>query len=96
MEAYERGLIGPADTGGLLLQFGDPDAMLAMVEQIAFRQGLGALLAEGVWEAARRIGGGAEELAVHVDPRGLIAEVGEVQLDLAGDGLLAGDHGLIA
>jgi aldehyde:ferredoxin oxidoreductase len=81
MEAYEQGLIGPADTGGLALQFGDPEAMLAMVEQIAFRLGLGALLAEGVREAARRIGNGAEELAIHVkglevafhDPRAFVS-----------------------
>jgi aldehyde:ferredoxin oxidoreductase len=81
MEAFERGLIGPADTGGLELQFGDPDAMLAMVEQIAFRQGLGDLLAEGVREAARRIGNGADDLAVHVkglevayhDPRAFVS-----------------------
>jgi aldehyde:ferredoxin oxidoreductase len=81
MEAFERGIIGPADTGGLELQFGDPDAMLVMVEQIAFRQGLGDLLAEGVREAARRIGNGAEDLAIHVkglevayhDPRAFVS-----------------------
>jgi aldehyde:ferredoxin oxidoreductase len=81
MEACERGLIGPADTAGLDLRFGDSDAMLAMIEQIAYRRGLGDLLAEGVREAARRLGEGAEDLATHVkglevayhDPRAFVS-----------------------
>lgn len=81
MEAFERGLIGVSDTGGVELRFGDPDAMLALVEQIAFRQHIGDTLAEGVREAARRIGGAAEEFAIHVkglevayhDPRAFVS-----------------------
>jgi aldehyde:ferredoxin oxidoreductase len=66
MEAYERELIGPEDTGGVELRFGDPDAMLVTIEKIAYRQDIGDVLAEGVREAARRIGQGAEEFAIHV------------------------------
>jgi len=81
MEAYEKGLIGPADTAGLDLRFGNADAMLAMIERIACRQDLGDLLAEGVREAARRIGQGAEDFAAHVkgleiayhDPRAFVS-----------------------
>jgi len=81
MEAFENGLISLEDTGGIELRFGDPDAMLAMVEQIATRRGLGDLLAEGSREAARRIGGNAGHYAIHVkglevafhDPRGFVS-----------------------
>jgi aldehyde:ferredoxin oxidoreductase len=40
--------------------------MLQMIEQIGQRQGLGGLLAEGVARAAKEIGAGAEEFALHV------------------------------
>lgn len=40
--------------------------MLQMIEQISRREGLGALLAEGVAWAAKEIGAGAEEFALHI------------------------------
>jgi aldehyde:ferredoxin oxidoreductase len=43
--------------------------MLTLVRQIGLREGIGKLLGEGVREAARQIGRGAEEFALHV--RGL-------------------------
>lgn len=53
MEAYERGVISPADTGGVDLRFGDGEALVALMGQIADRQGLGDLLAEGAMRAAQ-------------------------------------------
>ena len=58
MDCFEKGLITVADTGGLELRFGDADAMLALVEQIAYRRGFGELLAEGSAGAARKLGRG--------------------------------------
>lgn len=69
LEAFERGLLTPGDTGGLRLTWGDPKVMLALVRQIGLREGIGKLLGEGVREAARQLGRGAEDLALHV--RGL-------------------------
>lgn len=69
LEAFERGLLTVADTGGLALTWGDPRVMLTLVRQIGLREGIGKLLGEGVREAARQIGRGAEEFALHV--RGL-------------------------
>jgi len=78
MECFEHGLIGPKETGGLDLRFGNIEAMLLAVEQIANRQGFGNLLADGSLRAAQAIGGNAmdyavqvkgQELAMH-DPRG--------------------------
>jgi aldehyde:ferredoxin oxidoreductase len=81
MEAYEKELIGPEDTGGVELRFSNPDAMLEMIKKITYREDIGDVLAEGVREAARRIGDGAEEFAIHVkgmeiayhDPRAFVS-----------------------
>jgi aldehyde:ferredoxin oxidoreductase len=66
MECFERGLLTRDDVGGLDLRFGNAEAMLQLVTMIAYRQGIGDLLAEGVRRAAARIGHGAEALAMHV------------------------------
>jgi aldehyde:ferredoxin oxidoreductase len=65
MECYEHGLITRSDTGGIELTWGNGEAMVAMTEKIARREGLGDVLADGVKRAAERIGGGAEKYAVH-------------------------------
>lgn len=80
-EAYQNEIIGPEDTGGVELRFGDPDAMLHALRLIAERRGVGDILAEGTREAARRLGNGAEEFAIHVkgmevayhDPRAFLS-----------------------
>ena len=66
MEAYEKGLITKADAGGLDLSWGNVNAILELVKLIGERQGLGALLGQGVKRAAEKIGHGAESFAVHV------------------------------
>jgi len=78
MECYERGLLSEKDTGGLELKFGNHEVAVGLVRKIAFREGLGDLLAEGTLVAAKRIGRGAESFAIQVkgmelpayDPRG--------------------------
>lgn len=66
MECYERGLITEEDTGGVELRFGDKEVVLALIHQIARREGFGDLLAEGVQRASQKIGRGTEEYALHV------------------------------
>ena len=44
---------------------GDPDTLFRLTEQIAFRQGIGDLLAEGLKVAHERTGA-PDELALHV------------------------------
>ena len=78
MELYENGILTVDDTGGLDLSFGNHAAMIELVKMIAFRKGLGELLADGTKIAAEKIGKGAEKFAMHVkglelpgyDPRG--------------------------
>ena len=69
MEAYEKGLITREEAGGLQLKWGDPDVVIKLVEKIGRREDIGDLLAEGVARAARKIGRGAEEFAMHVKGR---------------------------
>jgi len=65
-ECYEKGLLTKAQTDGLELKWGNDDAMLSMVEKLAYREGIGDLLANGVKEASRRLGKGSERFAIHM------------------------------
>ena len=66
MECYEKGLLTKQDTGGIELKFGNKEAMLNMIEMIAHRKGFGEILADGSRQAAKKIGRGAEALAIQV------------------------------
>ncbi|MBI4832340.1 MAG: aldehyde ferredoxin oxidoreductase family protein, partial [Candidatus Lindowbacteria bacterium] len=66
MELFEKGILTPADTKGLDLRFGNHEAMVALLRMIAFRDGLGELLCDGVKVAAQRIGKGSDKYAMHV------------------------------
>lgn len=65
MECFENELLSVEDTGGLELRFGNGQALVALTQQIAERQGLGDLLAEGTDTAAAKIGGGADAYAIN-------------------------------
>ncbi|OPZ38526.1 MAG: putative oxidoreductase YdhV [Synergistetes bacterium ADurb.BinA166] len=71
MECYDRGIIGPDDTDGLELRWGDSEAILSLIRRIAERTGFGRLLGEGVREASRVTGRGSERYAMHVKGVGL-------------------------
>lgn len=66
MECYEKGIITKADTEGAELRWGDSDAIIEMVRQIGNSEGFGAILGQGVRNAAEKIGRGAEKYAMHV------------------------------
>ena len=65
MECFEEELISIEDTDGIELRFGNGEAMVAIVEKIAKREGIGDVLADGLLPAAAKIGQGAERFAVH-------------------------------
>jgi len=81
MECFEKGLISREDTGGLDLRFGLVESYLEVPKLIAFRKGIGRILAEGVRYASEKINKGSEHFALHVkglelpgyDPRGSVA-----------------------
>jgi aldehyde:ferredoxin oxidoreductase len=66
MECVEKGLLTQEDTGGLDLTWGNADVLLPLLEQMARREGFGAILADGPESAARQIGQGAEAFAIHI------------------------------
>ena len=70
-ELYERGIITEEQTG-IPLRWGDGEALLRMLEDLAYRRGFGAVLAEGFKSAANRIGNGAEYYAMEVKGQGII------------------------
>ncbi|SDP82608.1 aldehyde ferredoxin oxidoreductase family protein [Desulforhopalus singaporensis] len=66
MDCSEHGLLTDIDTEGLDLRWENSSIMPQLLEKIAFRDGIGDLLANGVKRAAERIGNGAQKLAIHV------------------------------
>ncbi|SFR00834.1 aldehyde ferredoxin oxidoreductase family protein [Desulfoscipio geothermicus] len=66
MECYEKGILTGEDTGGIELKFGNAEAMLEMIEQIAHRRDFGKILSEGVKRASEIIGRNSAEFAMHI------------------------------
>jgi len=66
MELYEKGILSPKDTGRLKLNFGNDEAMMTLLRLMAYREGIGDLLADGTRAAAEKIGKGSEKYAMHV------------------------------
>jgi aldehyde:ferredoxin oxidoreductase len=66
MELYEKGILTDKDTGGLKLTFGNDEAMLTLLRLMAYREGIGGLLADGSKAAAAKIGKGSERYAIHI------------------------------
>jgi aldehyde:ferredoxin oxidoreductase len=65
MQCWERGWVTAGDTGGVELTWGNPKALIDLVDQIGRREGFGALFAEGTVGAARQIHPDAVETVVH-------------------------------
>jgi aldehyde:ferredoxin oxidoreductase len=79
MECYDKGMITKEMTGGLEIKWGSSEAMITLIHQMGRREGFGGeYLADGVKNAAEKIGKGSEKIAVHIkglempahDPRG--------------------------
>jgi len=66
-EMFERNIIGPRDTGGLDIRYGDIDMIHRLIEMTGRREGFGDMLAEGGATLAERFG--VPELAVTVKAR---------------------------
>lgn len=64
IECYEKGIIGPEQTDGLELSWGNAPAIIELVKKMIAREGFGNYLADGVKRAAEKFGG--KEYAMHV------------------------------
>ena len=77
LELFQRGIITIDDTDGLDLTWGNGAAVIELLGKIAFREGIGDILAEGSVRAAETIGKGAEKYVMthkgmenlYIDPR---------------------------
>ena len=65
MEWYEKGIVTEKDLDGIKLTWGNHEAMAQMMEKIAFRQGVGDILAEGIVKASKQFGKEAEKYVSH-------------------------------
>jgi aldehyde:ferredoxin oxidoreductase len=74
MECYEKGVLTQEQLDGLDMSWGNVEAVRTLMRKIAHREGVGDLLAEGVRQAAQKIGGEAINFAIHTakgnTPRG--------------------------
>ncbi|MGA1874144.1 MAG: aldehyde ferredoxin oxidoreductase family protein [bacterium] len=66
METYEKKYIDTQFLDGLDLTWGKVEAILAMLEKIAVREGIGDLASKGVKALSARIGRDSEKFACHV------------------------------
>jgi aldehyde:ferredoxin oxidoreductase len=55
-ELFQRGILSKDDLDGIELKWGDAEAFASLAKKIAFREGVGDLLAEGTYRAALKIG----------------------------------------
>ncbi|MEM2117752.1 MAG: aldehyde ferredoxin oxidoreductase C-terminal domain-containing protein [Candidatus Bathyarchaeia archaeon] len=55
-ELFQRGILTKKDLDGIELKWGDAEAFATLARKIAFREGVGNLLAEGTYRAALKIG----------------------------------------
>jgi len=69
MECFERGVFSEKDTSDIRLNWGNANGMLALIRKIAFREGIGDMLAEGVKRASDKVGKDSYKWAVQA--RGL-------------------------
>jgi aldehyde:ferredoxin oxidoreductase len=66
MELFEKGILTLEETDGIDLKFGNDEAMMKVLRKMAYRDGLGDLLADGSLAAAQRIGKGTEKYAMQI------------------------------
>lgn len=79
MELFERGIISEKDTNGVVFSWGDKTLVLEMIRKIAFREGIGDLLAEGTKRVAQHFGKRTEKYAMLVKGLDIPAQDGRAQ-----------------
>jgi aldehyde:ferredoxin oxidoreductase len=66
MECYQRGIFTKEDFDGLDMEWGNGQEVVELIRRIAYREGIGDLLAEGTRRAAAKTGQGSEHFAMNV------------------------------
>ncbi len=65
MELYEKGIVTEKELDGISMTWGNYEAMISMLEKVAFRQGVGDLLSRGIVNAVPAFGNEAVKYASH-------------------------------
>jgi aldehyde:ferredoxin oxidoreductase len=66
MDLYDRGILSMEETGGQNLTWGNGGAMETLIQQLAYQEGLGRVLSQGIRKAAEIIGKDSGRFAPHV------------------------------
>jgi aldehyde:ferredoxin oxidoreductase len=75
IDAFQNESLSLDDTGGVELQWGDHPRIISLLKKIAYREGLGDLLAEGSVRASRIIGKGSERFVFAVKGQELVEAI---------------------
>ena len=78
-ELFEKGIIDEKFTGGIRFRWGDPELLVKMIKMIAYKEGIGKLLAEGTHRVAQKIGGEALKYDMTVKGVDIPAQDGRAQ-----------------
>lgn len=74
MECYEKGILSREQLDGLDMRWGNTESAYELMRKIAFREGVGDMLAQGVKWVAEHLGGEAQNVAIFTtrgnSPRG--------------------------
>ncbi len=66
MDCHEKGILTQEELGGIDARFGNASAVMALIEKIAKREGIGAIISDGVKDASEKIGKDSDKLALHI------------------------------
>ncbi len=78
-ECLDRGLVPQPATGGPSIGFGKAEGLFWLIEQVASRQGIGDLLAEGFSAAIETLGQQTAPYAINVKNHGLAVHMAQVK-----------------
>ncbi len=78
-ECLEKGLVPKTVAGDKSLEFGDAEGLFGLIEQVARREGVGDLLAEGFSAAVEKLGQQTAPYAINVKNHGLAVHMAQVK-----------------
>ena len=93
MECYEKDLVSREDLGGIDLTWGNLEGICALLKKIAYREGIGNVLAEGLKLAPKKLGKGTDKFAMtckgvaisSYEPRGSMKDALNLALTAVGE-----------
>ncbi len=65
MDLQENGIVNEKDLDGISMTWGNHESMIKMIEKVAFREGIGDILSDGIVRASKHFGKEAEKYVSH-------------------------------